>query len=159
MPPRCRPPFIFGYSEEYEDDPEYVIAAIAVSCCTLIQANVYILLRLLKEVHFAVIILVFGVVSTAISTAALFAFSAPRLPESATDSAMVFAVGFLSFLAQIALTQARLFAFGPISYSTAQPARSKLTGQGIINSYWYLILLLIKINHFGFGIGFCATLN
>ena len=85
------------------------VAAVGVSCCTLVQANVYILLRLLKEVHFAVIILVFGVVGTALSAAALFAFSSPRIPESSTDIVMTFAVGFLSFLAQIALTQARTF--------------------------------------------------
>ena len=104
-----KPPFLFGYSREYEADPEYAVAAVGVSCCTLVQANVYILLRLLKEVHFAVIILVFGVVGTAVSAAALFAFSSPRIPESSADIVMTFAVGFLSFLAQIALTQARTF--------------------------------------------------
>ena len=67
----------------------------------------YILLRLLKEVHFAVIILVFGIVGTVVSTVALFAFSTPHIPESNSDIVMTFAVGFLSFLAQIALTQAK----------------------------------------------------
>ena len=109
-----KPPFIFGYSKEYEADPEYAVAAIGVSCCTFIQANVYILLRLLKEVHFAVIILVFGIVGTVVSTAALFAFSTPHIPESNSDIVMTFAVGFLSFLAQIALTQAKKLSRHPI---------------------------------------------
>ena len=102
-----KPPFLFGYSKEYEADPEYAMAAIGVSCCTLIQANVYILLRLLKEIHFSVIIFLYGTIGTVVSATALFALSTPHIPESNLDIVMTFAVGFLSFLAQIALTQAK----------------------------------------------------
>ncbi len=43
-----KPPFIFGQSDAYSKDPEYVVAAIAVSVQTVLLANVIILLRLLK---------------------------------------------------------------------------------------------------------------
>lgn len=43
-----KPPFIFGTSEQYDKDPEYAYAAVAVLAGALLQANVYIMLRLLK---------------------------------------------------------------------------------------------------------------
>ena len=101
----ARPPFIFGHSQQYEDDSQYAVAAIAVSCLAVIQANVFFVLRLLKEVHFAQILLWFGLVATVISGCALLIFSTPRMPESAIDICMMFANGFLSFVAQIGLVQ------------------------------------------------------
>ena len=101
----AKPPFIFGNSKEYEDDSGYAVAAIAVSCLAVIQANVFFVLRLLKEVHFAQILLWFGLVATVISGFALLIFSTPRVPDSAFDICMLLANGILSFIAQIGLVQ------------------------------------------------------
>ena len=101
----AKPPFIFGNSKEYEEDSQYAIAAIAVSCLAVIQANVFFVLRLLKEVHFAQILLWFGLVATVISGCALLIFSTPRVPDAAFDICMMLANGILSFIAQIGMTQ------------------------------------------------------
>ena len=101
----AKPPFLFGNSKEYEEDSHYAVAAIAVSCLAVIQANVFFVLRLLKEVHFAQILLSFGLVATVVSGCALLIFSTPRVPVSAFDICMVLANGILSFIAQIGLVQ------------------------------------------------------
>ena len=59
-----RPPFIFGYDPSFTVDSEYYIASIVVFAGSLLQANVYIILRMLKNIHFSVTLLVFGVVGT-----------------------------------------------------------------------------------------------
>ena len=101
----AKPPFIFGSSPAYEDDPQYAVAAIAVSCLAVIQANVFFVLRLLKELHFAQILLWFGLVATVVSGCALLLFSTPRVPDGAYEICMLLANGVLSFIAQIGLVQ------------------------------------------------------
>ena len=101
----AKPPFIFGSSQAYEEDPQYAVAAIAVSCLAVIQANVFFVLRLLKELHFAQILLWFGLVATVVSGCALLLFSTPRVPDGAFEICMLLANGVLSFIAQIGLVQ------------------------------------------------------
>ena len=60
-----RPPFIFGYDPSFVFDSEYYVAGIVVLVGSVIlQSNVYILLRMLKEVHSSVTLFVFGVIGT-----------------------------------------------------------------------------------------------
>lgn len=48
-----KPPFLFGASEMYQDDPEAKIAVIAMILGSVfLQANVYVILRMLKGSHF-----------------------------------------------------------------------------------------------------------
>ena len=56
-----KPPFIFGYDLSFELDHEYYVAGIVVFLGSVIlQSNVYIILRLLKDVHFSVTLFMFG---------------------------------------------------------------------------------------------------
>ena len=52
------------------------------------KAYVNILMRMLREIHCSVIVLVLGLVSTLMSSIALLTFSTPQLPESDTDKVM-----------------------------------------------------------------------
>ena len=56
-----KPPFIFGYDPSFVLDNEYYIAGVVVFLGSVIlQSNVYIILRMLKDVHFSVTCFVFG---------------------------------------------------------------------------------------------------
>jgi drug/metabolite transporter (DMT)-like permease len=90
-----QPPFMFGYSVAYETDPEYSYAVAAVSLLTVFRANVYILLRMLKDVHFASILFVFGLTGTFVSTAALFLLGSPSIPSGGRDRVLLIANGVL----------------------------------------------------------------
>ena len=58
-----RPPFIFGYDPSFSVDGQYYLAGgIVFAGSVILQSNVYILLRMLKNIHFSVTLLVFGVV-------------------------------------------------------------------------------------------------
>ena len=58
-----RPPFIFGYDPNFTIDGEYYIAGgIVFAGSVLFQSNVYIMLRMLKSIHFSVTLLVFGII-------------------------------------------------------------------------------------------------
>ena len=52
------------------------------------KAYVNILLRMLREIHYSVIILVINLVGTPMSSIALLAFSTPHMPKSDTDKVM-----------------------------------------------------------------------
>ncbi len=58
------------------------------------------------DVHFSIILLIFGLTSSVISFAALLLFSSPRLPASGRDRYLVVANGVLSFAGQIGFTTA-----------------------------------------------------
>ena len=45
-----KPPFIFGESELYSEDPQVVYAVIAMICtASLLESNVFVMLRVLKS--------------------------------------------------------------------------------------------------------------
>eukprot|EP00094_Tigriopus_californicus_P007819 TCALIF_07530-PA protein Name:"Similar to SLC35G1 Solute carrier family 35 member G1 (Homo sapiens)" AED:0.08 eAED:0.08 QI:0/1/0.6/1/1/1/5/61/373 len=104
-----KPPFIFGYGPEYQRDPKYYTAAISVSVGCILQANVYIALRMLKSVPFASVLFVFGLIGAMESAIGVLLFATPCMPACGSDRVYMVAVGFLSFLAQIGLTVALKF--------------------------------------------------
>lgn len=104
-----KPPFIFGYGPEYQRDPEYYMAAISVAVGCVLQANVYIALRMLKSVPFASVLFVFGLIGALESAIGVLLFATPCMPACGSDRVYMVAVGFLSFLAQIGLTVALKF--------------------------------------------------
>ena len=66
-----RPPFIFGQDSSYVMDSQYyVAAAINFVGAILLQSNVYIILRLLKDVHFSVTLFMFGSIGALVSSSA-----------------------------------------------------------------------------------------
>ena len=66
-----KPPFIFGYDLSFEFDHQYYVAGVVVFLGSVIlQSNVYIILRLLKDVHFSVTLFIFGTIGALESSSA-----------------------------------------------------------------------------------------
>jgi len=100
-----RPPFIFGYDPLFELNNQYYIAGTIVFFgSVLFQSNVYIMLRMLKGIHFSVTLSVFGLVGMLESAVFMFALGDSCIPACGEDRLMMVGVGLLSFLAQILLT-------------------------------------------------------
>jgi len=100
-----QPPFIFGYGSMASLGSDYYIAGLVVCLGSMfLQSNVYILLRMLKGIHFSVTLTVFGLVGTVESAVFMFALGNGCVPQCGLDRYLMVAVGLLSFLAQILLT-------------------------------------------------------
>eukprot|EP00090_Calanus_glacialis_P012853 TRINITY_DN21480_c0_g1_i2.p1 TRINITY_DN21480_c0_g1~~TRINITY_DN21480_c0_g1_i2.p1 ORF type:complete len:347 (-),score=48.63 TRINITY_DN21480_c0_g1_i2:38-1078(-) len=100
-----RPPFLFGYDPLFEFDNQYYIAGVIVFFgSVLFQSNVYILLRMLKGVHYSVTLSIFGLIGMLESAVFMFALGDGCIPACGEDRLMMVGVGLLSFLAQILLT-------------------------------------------------------
>lgn len=114
----ARPPFLFGGLDGPQRyTMENLLGAASALGGTVCSANVYILLRKLKVLHYAVIMLVFSVVGMAMSYAAnLAAPHSPCLPCALSDRAYLVLLGLFSFLGQLLLTKAlQLEQAGPVS--------------------------------------------
>jgi len=96
-----RPPFVFGYDESFEFDPQYYIAAVIVFCGTFMQAAVYIFLRALKGIHYSVTLTTFGTIGT---LEASILMSTLGRPSCGVTRLMMVGIGLLSFIGQICLT-------------------------------------------------------
>ena len=59
-----RPPLIFGTDPLGHVDPSYYLAACVVLAGTLLQSTVYIILRMLKNIHYSVTLSNFGTIGT-----------------------------------------------------------------------------------------------
>ena len=57
-----RPPFIFGHDPSFVFDSQYYIAAVILFAGSFVQAGVYIILRLLKNIHYSVTLTNFGTI-------------------------------------------------------------------------------------------------
>ena len=57
-----RPPAIFGYDPSFVLDPQYYVAAVILFAGSFVQAGVYIILRLLKDIHYSVTLTNFGTI-------------------------------------------------------------------------------------------------
>ena len=111
-----KPPILFGNNDKYENDPEYIYAAISVSCSALFMANVFILLRLLKgnfsfivvitfisltsftDVNYAVILMWFGASGILGGACSVTVFSKFDYPKGSLDILLVFLVGVMNFV-------------------------------------------------------------
>jgi len=102
-----RPPFVFGDSGEREDlaGKTYDIwGPVAAISSTLFGANVYILLRALKNLHFSVIMTNFGTVALVYTLIVCGSIGAVCWPSCGRDRWLVVVLGVFSFLGQILLT-------------------------------------------------------
>ena len=81
-----RPPFLFGYDPLFEFDNQYYIAGVIVFFgSVLFQSNVYILLRMLKGVHYSVTLSIFGLIGMLESAVFMFALGDGCIPACGED--------------------------------------------------------------------------
>ncbi|EDW80933.1 uncharacterized protein Dwil_GK11296 [Drosophila willistoni] len=107
-----RPPLIFGSatptldseSEKYSDKTYDIWGPVAAISSTLFGANVYILLRALKNLHFSVIMTNFGAIALVYTFIVCVAIGAVCWPSCGRDRWLVVILGIFSFLGQILLT-------------------------------------------------------
>ncbi|TMW49091.1 hypothetical protein DOY81_005825 [Sarcophaga bullata] len=105
-----RPPFVFGdgspslETERYEGKSYDIWGPVAAISSTLFGANVYILLRALKGLHFSVIMTNFGAFALIYTLAVCGSIGAICWPACGRDRWLVVVLGIFSFLGQILLT-------------------------------------------------------
>ncbi|XP_030373585.1 solute carrier family 35 member G1 [Scaptodrosophila lebanonensis] len=106
-----RPPLVFGddntpllESEKYTDKTYDIWGPVAAISSTLFGANVYILLRALKGLHFSVIMTNFGAVALVYTLIVCGSIGAVCWPSCGRDRWLVVVLGIFSFLGQILLT-------------------------------------------------------
>lgn len=105
-----RPPFLFGDdissldAERFEGKKYDIWGPVAAISSTLFGANVYILLRALKGLHFSVIMTNFGAFALIYTIAVCGSIGAICWPACGRDRWLVVILGIFSFLGQILLT-------------------------------------------------------
>lgn len=117
-----RPPFVFGDSpavleaERYEGKHYDIWGPVAAISSTLFGANVYILLRALKGLHFSVIMTNFGAFALIYTLIVCGSIGAICWPACGRDRWLVVVLGIFSFLGQILLTVSlQLEQAGPVA--------------------------------------------
>ncbi|XP_061399578.1 solute carrier family 35 member G1 [Musca vetustissima] len=117
-----RPPFVFGDSaasleaERYEGKHYDIWGPVAAISSTLFGANVYILLRALKGLHFSVIMTNFGAFALVYTLIVCGSIGAICWPACGRDRWLVVVLGIFSFLGQILLTVSlQLEQAGPVA--------------------------------------------
>ncbi|ALC45805.1 CG5281 [Drosophila busckii] len=116
-----RPPLIFGDEQPADayDNEKYdydIWGPIAALSSTLFGANVYILLRALKSLHFSVIMTNFGAIALIYTAIVCFAIGAVCWPACGRDRWLVVVLGIFSFVGQILLTLSlQVEQAGPVS--------------------------------------------
>ncbi|XP_064556424.1 solute carrier family 35 member G1 [Drosophila montana] len=106
-----RPPLVFGDAnrpavdnEKYSDKTYDIWGPVAAISSTLFGANVYILLRALKNLHFSVIMTNFGAIALVYTLIVCGSIGAVCWPSCGRDRWLVVVLGIFSFLGQILLT-------------------------------------------------------
>ncbi|XP_067619188.1 solute carrier family 35 member G1 [Eurosta solidaginis] len=106
-----RPPFVFGEppaisleTERYAAQNYDIWGPVAAISSTLFGANVYILLRTLKGLHFSVIMTNFGAFALIYTFIVCVSIGAICWPACGRDRWLVVVLGIFSFLGQILLT-------------------------------------------------------
>ncbi|EDV91210.1 solute carrier family 35 member G1 [Drosophila grimshawi] len=105
-----RPPWVFGdpvselETEKYSDKTYDIWGPVAAISSTLFGANVYILLRALKNLHFSVIMTNFGAIALVYTLIVCGSIGAVCWPSCGRDRWLVVVLGIFSFLGQILLT-------------------------------------------------------
>ncbi|KAH8278629.1 hypothetical protein KR018_006313 [Drosophila ironensis] len=102
-----RPPFVFGGEESSSVAAEKsydIWGPVAAISSTLFGANVYILLRALKNLHFSVIMTNFGTIALVYTLIVCGSIGAVCWPSCGRDRWLVVVLGVFSFLGQILLT-------------------------------------------------------
>lgn len=116
-----RPPFIFGTNIPSSALEEQTLgtdlwAPVAAFSATLFGANVYVLLRALKGLHFSVIMTNFGAFALIQTVGVTWALDALCWPQSGLERFLVVALALFSFGGQILLTLSlQLEQAGPVA--------------------------------------------
>lgn len=110
-----RPPWLFGNLSHTYTSSEWkgVIAAFA---GTIVAANVYVMLRALRHLHYSIILVDFAVIALIILPPLMLFFSQACLPQCGFQRWMILGIGFFSFGGQFLKTRAlQLEEAGPVS--------------------------------------------
>lgn len=114
-----RPPLIFQHSlslNNHDNVSEDLWGAIAAFTATLFGANVYVILRALKGLHFSVIMTNFGSFALVQTFLISWIIGALCLPSCGKDRLLVVALALFSFSGQILLTLAlQMEQAGPVA--------------------------------------------
>ncbi|XP_063864838.1 solute carrier family 35 member G1-like isoform X2 [Scylla paramamosain] len=111
----ARPPLLFGsLSDAYTTENWWGVAA-AIGA-TVIAANVYVILRVLKGLHFSVIMTNFAIVALCLTPVVSWISGHFCVPRCGYERYLILAIGVFSFGGQILLTKAlQLEQAGPVS--------------------------------------------
>ncbi|MCL4156990.1 UNVERIFIED_CONTAM: hypothetical protein GTU68_030645 [Idotea baltica] len=110
-----RPPWLFGHLSDTYTPSEWK-GAMAAFLGTIVAANVYVMLRVLKNLHYSVVLLDFAVVALFITPTVTFASTQGCVPPCGSRRWMIIAIGILSFLGQVLKTKAlQLEEAGPVA--------------------------------------------
>lgn len=133
----ARPPFLFGdgVSGDFHGySTENLLGAVSALCGTVCSANVYILIRKLKSLHYAVIMMTFAMVGIVMSHSASLAFGALCLPCSFKERLYLLLLGIFSFCGQVLLTKA-------LQYEQAGPVSICRTADIVFAFIWQVAFL------------------
>ncbi|XP_076038511.1 uncharacterized protein LOC143023781 [Oratosquilla oratoria] len=101
----AKPPFIFGNVEGLAKSDQELGGLIACLGGVVGQASVYIILRLLKDVHYVVVLNIFCIVAVVMTSCVALISGSINLP-SLRQIGFILILGFTSFAEQIFLTKA-----------------------------------------------------
>lgn len=103
-----KPPFLFGHSYE---DPEALYAVIAVIFASVfLQSNVFVLIRMLKDIHWSITNSIFGSIGCFQATSiALLIGHNVCLPESRMEIFYIVLTGSLGFFGQYFMQLSALY--------------------------------------------------
>lgn len=112
------PPFLFGSDYSVEENQKYntLKGAIAAFISTIFGANAYVLLRVLKGLHFSVIMTNFGAIAIVQTFFISFLFGVLCMPNCGTERFLVVCLALFSYLGQILLTMSlQMEQAGPVA--------------------------------------------
>ncbi|XP_047473925.1 solute carrier family 35 member G1-like [Penaeus chinensis] len=111
----ARPPLLFGSLSDAYTTENWWGAAAAISG-TVVAANVYVILRVLKGLHFSVIMTNFALVALVLTPLVSWFIGDGCVPRCGNERYLILAIGIFSFGGQILLTKAlQLEQAGPVS--------------------------------------------
>lgn len=112
------PPFLFGSNSEVQEYSTYnsLKGAFAAFVSTIFGANAYVLLRVLKGLHFSVIMTNFGAFAIVQTLAYTVVFGVLCMPNCGTERFLVVCLALFSYLGQILLTMSlQMEQAGPVA--------------------------------------------
>ncbi|XP_012552430.1 solute carrier family 35 member G1 [Bombyx mori] len=111
------PPFLFGGTvTEHNSNYNSLRGAVAAFISTIFGANAYVLLRVLKGLHFSVIMTNFGAIAILQTFVYSFVFGLLCMPNCGTERFLVVCLALFSYLGQILLTMSlQLEQAGPVA--------------------------------------------
>ncbi|XP_046454519.1 solute carrier family 35 member G1-like [Daphnia pulex] len=136
----ARPPFLFGRMDALplpEDGSVYDNAfwgAVAALCGTLFAANVYVVIRSLKGLHFSVIMSSFGAFAILQTFMTTWAMNELCLPACGHDRWLMVLLAIFSFAGQILLTMA-------LQHEQAGPVAIARSADVVFAFIWQVIFL------------------